>query len=83
MLPILPEITWLITVIIIIIEASLVAQTVNNLPTRQETRSHPWVRRILWRKQCQHSPVFLLAELPQQRSLAGLQFMGPQRAEQD
>ena len=53
------------------IQASLVAQTVKNLPEIQETRFDPWVRKIPWRREWQPTPVFLFGEFHRQRSLAG------------
>ena len=46
--------------------ASLVAQTVKNLPAMQET----WVGKIQWRNEWQPTPVFLPGEFHGQRSLA-------------
>ena len=51
--------------------ASLVAQTVKNLPTIQETEVDPWVGKIPWRRKWQASPVFLQEESHGQRSLVG------------
>ena len=51
--------------------ASLVAQTVKNLPAMQETWFHPQVGKISWRREWQPSPVFLPGEFCEQRSLAG------------
>ena len=42
-----------------------------NLPAMHETRFHPWVRKIPWRREWQPTPVFLPGEFPIQRSLAG------------
>ena len=42
--------------------ASLVAQTVKNLPAMQKTPVHPWVRKIPWRRERQPTPVFLPGE---------------------
>ena len=47
--------------------ASLVAQTVTNLPAMQVT----WVGRIPWRRAWQPSPVFLLGEFHGQGTLVG------------
>ena len=44
---------------------------VKNLPETQEARFDPWVRKILWRRECQSTPVFLPGESHGQRSLAG------------
>ena len=49
--------------------ASLVAQTVKNLPAVQETWVQSWVREITWRWKWQPTPVFLLGEFHGQRSL--------------
>ena len=46
---------------------SLVAQTVKNLPAKQD----PWVRKIPWRRAWQPTPVFLPGEFHGQRSLVG------------
>ena len=46
-------------------KASLMAQSVKNLPAMQET----WVRKIPWRSE--PTPVFVPGELHGQRSLAG------------
>ena len=51
----------------LIIEASLVAQVVKNLPAMQET----WVGKIPWRRRWQPTPVFLPGESHRQRSLVG------------
>ena len=45
----------------------MVAQTVRNLPTMQDT----WVRKIPWEREWQPTPVFLPVEFHRQRSLAG------------
>ena len=37
---------------------------------------NPWVKRILWRRKWQHSPVFLPGESYGQRSLAGYSLWG-------
>ena len=52
--------------------ASLVAQTVKNLPAMQMT----WVGRIPWRRAQQPSPVFLLGEFHGQGSLMGYSPLG-------
>ena len=51
--------------------ASLVAQMVKNLPTMWETRVHPWVGKIPWRREWLPTPVFLPGEAHGQRSLVG------------
>ena len=57
--------------------ASLMAQTVKNLPSMQETqvRSPGW--KNPWRRECQPTPVFLPGEFHGQRSLAGYSPWGP------
>ena len=50
---------------------SLVAQMVKHLPTMQETRFDPWVRKIPWRRKWQPSPVLLPGESLGWRSLVG------------
>ena len=50
--------------------ASLVAQTVNNLPAMLETQFDPWVGKIPSRRQWQPTPVVLPGEFHGQRSLA-------------
>ena len=50
--------------------ASLMAQTVKNLPAMRETWFYPWVGKIPWRKEWLSAPVFLLGEFRGQRSLA-------------
>ena len=52
--------------------ASLVAQTVKNLPA-WETRLDPWVGKISWRREWQPNPVSLPREFHGQRSLVGSQ----------
>ena len=44
---------------------------VKNLPAMQETRFHPWVGKIPWRREWQPTPVFLPGEPHGQRSLVG------------
>ena len=51
--------------------ASLVAQTVKNLPAIWRPGFDPWVGRIPWRRERLPSPVFLPGELHGQRSLVG------------
>ena len=50
---------------------SRVAQMVNNLPAMQETQVHPCIRKILWRREWQSTPVFFPGESHGQRSLVG------------
>ena len=45
----------------------MVAQMVKHLPEMQETSVHPWVGKILWRREWQPNPVFL----PGRRILVG------------
>ena len=49
----------------------VMVQMIKNLPTRQEMRVHPWVRRVRWRREWLPTPVFLPEESHGQRSLAG------------
>ena len=70
-------ISWLQSLSTVILEpkkikwASLVAQTVKNMPAMQETEFDPWVRKILWRREWLSPTVFLPGELCGQRSLVG------------
>ena len=57
--------------LLLILWASLVAQTIKNLPSMQETRFDPWVGKIRWRRKRQPTPVFLPGESHGQRSLVG------------
>jgi len=50
--------------------ASLVAQTVKNLPVMWETHD-PWIRKIPWRRKWQPTPVFLPGKFHRKRSLVG------------
>ena len=59
--------------------ASLVAQTVKNLPAVRD----PWVGKIPWRGAWQPTPVFLPGESPWIEEPGGLQSMGSQRVEHD
>jgi len=59
--------------------ASLVAQTVKNRPTMQETGLDPWVRKIVWRREWQPTPVFLPGESPWTQVPGRLQSIGLQR----
>ena len=52
-------------------QASLVAQTVNNLPAVRKSGFNPWVREIPWKREWQPTPVFLPGEFHGQRSLVG------------
>ena len=51
--------------------ASLVAQTVKNLPTVQETWVQSLVGKIPWRREWQLTPIFLPGESYEQRNLGG------------
>ena len=51
--------------------ASLIAQSVKNLPAMQETWFDSWVWKIPWRRKWQPTPAFLPGESHGQRSLAG------------
>ena len=52
-------------------EASLVAQTVKNLPTIQKTWVQPTVGKIPWRRKWQPTPIFLPGKSHGQRKLVG------------
>ena len=58
--------------------ASLVAQTVKNLPTMRETQISldPWVGKTPWRREWLHTPVFLPGKFHGQGSLAGYSPLG-------
>ena len=45
----------------------LVVQTVKKMPTRQKTRLHPSVGKILWRREWLPTPIFLPREFHEQR----------------
>ena len=61
--------------------ASLVAQSVKNLPAVQETpRFDPWVGKISWRRKCQRTPVFVPGKSHGQRSLVGYSPRGSQKS---
>ena len=47
------------------------AQMVKNLPAMRETRVNPWARKIPWRREWVPTPVFLLGEFHELRSLVG------------
>ena len=51
--------------------ASLVAQSIENLPSIQETQFNPWVGKIPWKRKWQPTPVFLPGESHGQRSMVG------------
>ena len=52
-------------------EASLVAQTVKHSLQYGRPRFNPWVGKIPWRRQWQHTPVFLPGKFHGLRSLVG------------
>ena len=54
-----------------LILASLIVQTVKNLPAMQETWVCPWVGKIPWRREGQPAPVLLPREVHGQKSLVG------------
>ena len=56
--------------------ASLVAQMVKNLPPCGKSGFNPWVRKILWRRKWQPTPVFLPGKFHGQRSLVGYSSYG-------
>ena len=60
--------------------ASLVAQTVKNLPAMRRPGFNPWVGMIPWRKAWQPTPVFLPGESFRTEEPGGLQSMVSQRA---
>ena len=51
--------------------ASLVVQTIKNLPAMQETQVPSLVERIPWRREWQPTPIFLPGEFHGERSLGG------------
>ena len=53
------------------LQASLVPQTVKNLPVKQGPEFSPWVGKIPWRRAWQPTQGFLPGEFHGQRSLAG------------
>ena len=59
--------------------ASLVAQTVNNLPAMLETQFDPWVGKIPSRRQWQPTPVSLAWRIPWTEEPGELQSLGSQR----
>ena len=66
-----------------LIAASLVAQTVKNPPTMQETWFNPWVGTIPWRKEQKPTLVLLPGESPSTEKPGRLQSMGSQRVRRD
>ena len=63
--------------------ASLVAQTIKNLPAMRRLGFNPWVGKIPWRRARQPTPVFLPGESLWTEEPGGLQSMGSQRAGHD
>ena len=64
--------------------SSLLAQMVKNLPAMQETQVWPLSWKTLWRREWQHTSVFLPGEFHGQREEPGrLQSMGLQRVGHD
>ena len=54
------------------------AQSVKNLPTIQETGFDPWVRKILWNRKWQPTPVYLPGKSHGQEDPGSLQPVGVQ-----
>ena len=69
--PIYPPILYFILFLMPAKVASLVAQTVKNLPAMQRPGFDPWVEKIPWRREWQPTPVCLPREFLGQRSLVG------------
>ena len=61
--------------------ASLVAQTVKNLPARRETQVRSLGPEYPQRRNWQPTPVFLPGKSPGQRSLAGYSSWGPKESD--
>ena len=59
------------------------AQIVKKLPVMWETRVHPWVGKIPWRRAWQPITVFLPGESPWTQEPGRLQSMGLQRTGHD
>ena len=59
--------------------ASLLAQTVKNLPEMWKTCVDPWVGKIPWRRARQLNPIFLPGESPWTEVPGKLQSMRSQR----
>ena len=59
-----------------IYHASLVPQTVKNLPAMRRPGLDPWVRKIPWRREWLPTPIFWPGESHDQRSLAGYSLWG-------
>ena len=62
-------------------QASVVAQTVKNLPAMRETWNNPWVGKIPQRRAWQPTPIFLPGESHGPRSLAGYRPWGRKKAD--
>ena len=58
------------------VNGSQVVLVVKNPPAMQETGFNPWIRKILWRRKWQHTPVFLPGESHGQRRLVGYTVCG-------
>ena len=63
--------------------ASLVAQTVKNVPAMWESGFSPWIGKIPWRRAWQPTPVFLPGESLRIEELGGLQSIGSRRIGHD
>ena len=69
--------------ILIFMEASLVAQTVKRLPAMLESRFDSWVGKIPWRRKWQSTPALLTGKSPWTEEPDRLQSMGSQRVGHD
>ena len=67
----------------LILEASLVAQKVKNLPTVWETGFNPWVGKIPWRREWLSIPIFLPWRISRTVEPGGPQSVGSQRVRHD
>ena len=67
----------------LIVEASLVAQKVKNLPTVWETGFDPWVGKIPWRREWLSIPIFLPWRISRTEEPGGPQSVGSQRVRHD
>ena len=56
-----------------------VAQMVKCLPAMRRPEFNPWVRKILWRREWQTTPVFLPGGIPWTKETGGLQSVGSQK----
>ena len=63
--------------------ASLVTQTIKNLPAMQEIWFDSWVGKIPWRRAWQSTPLFLPGECPWTEEPGVLQSLGLQRVRHD